>query len=101
MFFSASVLAMPGPMPLTNWMGVSRANTVTMLADSVGAMSRFEQREQNVRGGLMSRSRKDSRQGTVIELIKKENGTFDLVLNRELDREGIHTDGLMDVLCVR
>jgi hypothetical protein len=51
--------------------------------------------------GRMSRTRKDSRQGTVIELVKRSDGAFDLFLNRELDREGIHEDGLMDVLCVR
>ena len=33
----------------------------------------------------MSRTRKDSRQGTVIELIEREDGTFDLFLNRELN----------------
>jgi hypothetical protein len=49
----------------------------------------------------MSRTRKDSRQGTVIEVIKREDGTFDLFLNRSLDRGDIPEDGLMDVLCVR
>ena len=49
----------------------------------------------------MSRTRKDSRRGTVIEIIRREDGTFDLFLNRELNREGIHEDGLVDVICVR
>jgi hypothetical protein len=49
----------------------------------------------------MSRTRKDSRQGTVIEVLKREDGTFDLFLNRRLDHGGIHEDGLADVLCVR
>lgn len=51
----------------------------------------------------MSRTRKDSRQGTVtvIEVIKREDGTFDLFLNRRLDGERIHEDWLEDVLCVR
>ena len=49
----------------------------------------------------MSRTRKDSRQGTVLEIVKREDGTFDLFLNRILDRQRIHEDGLVDVLCVR
>ena len=49
----------------------------------------------------MSRTRKDSRQGTVIEVIKREDGTYDLFLNRRLDLGRIHEDGLMEVLCVR
>lgn len=49
----------------------------------------------------MSRTHKDSRQGTIIELIKGKNGTFDLFRNRELEREGIHEEGMVDVLCVR
>ena len=49
----------------------------------------------------MSRTRKDSKRGTVIEIIKREDGTFDLFLNRRLDHQRIHEDGLMDVLCVR
>ena len=49
----------------------------------------------------MSRTRKDSRQGTVIEVIKREDGTFDLFLNRKLDHGRIHEDGLSEVLCVR
>ena len=49
----------------------------------------------------MSRTRKNSRQGTIIEVIKRQDGTFDLFLNRELDHERIHEDGLGHVLCVR
>jgi hypothetical protein len=49
----------------------------------------------------MSRTRKDSRQGTIIEVIKRQDGTFDLFLNHELYHECIHEDGLGDVLCVR
>jgi hypothetical protein len=51
----------------------------------------------------MSRTRKDSRQGTVtvIEVKKREDDPFDLFLNRKLDHECIHEDGLVDVLCVR
>jgi hypothetical protein len=49
----------------------------------------------------MSRTRKDSRQGTVIRVVKREDGTFDLFLNRELNQQRIHADGLVDVLCVR
>jgi hypothetical protein len=49
----------------------------------------------------MSRTRKDSRQGTVIEIVRREDGAYDLFLNRRLDHERIHEDGLGDVLCVR
>ncbi len=49
----------------------------------------------------MSRTRKDLRQGTVIKVVKRKDGTFDLFLNRELNQQGIHEDGLVDVLCVR
>ena len=50
----------------------------------------------------MSRTRKDSRwQGTVIRVIKREDGTFDLILNRELAKKSIPMDGLESVLCGR
>ena len=50
----------------------------------------------------MGRTRKDSRwQGTVIRVVKREDDTFDLILNRELSKEAIHRDGLEDILCVR
>ena len=49
----------------------------------------------------MSRTRKDWKQGTIIEIVRREDGAFDLFLNRMLDHERIHEDGLMKVLCVR
>ena len=49
----------------------------------------------------MSRTRKDSKQGNVLEIIKREDDTFDLFLNRRLDRQRIREDGLQDMLCVR
>lgn len=49
----------------------------------------------------MSRTRKDAKQGTVLEVIKQKDGTFDLFLNRRLNHGRIHEDGLMEVLCVR
>jgi hypothetical protein len=49
----------------------------------------------------MSRTRKDSRQGTVIRVIKRDDGTYDLFLNRELCQSRIHPDGLNNVLCAR
>jgi hypothetical protein len=49
----------------------------------------------------MSRTRKDSKQGTVLELVKREDGCFDFFVNRKLDREAIHEDWLTDILCVR
>jgi hypothetical protein len=49
----------------------------------------------------MSRTRKDSRQGTVIEVIRREDGFFDFFVNRRLERERIHEDGLGDILCAR
>jgi hypothetical protein len=49
----------------------------------------------------MGRTRKDSKQGTVIEVIRRKDGSFDLLLNRRLDHGSIHEDGLADVLCVR
>jgi hypothetical protein len=49
----------------------------------------------------ISRTRKDSLQGTVFEIIKREDGTFDLYLNRELNHGRIHEDGLEEGVCVR
>ena len=49
----------------------------------------------------MSRTRKDSRQGTVLRVIKREDGTFDLILNREGAEESIPMAGLESVLCRR
>ena len=44
----------------------------------------------------MSETHKDSRDSrpqTVIEVIKTPDGTFDLFINHELEREGIHEEG--------
>jgi hypothetical protein len=49
----------------------------------------------------MSRTRKDSPQGRVIRVIQREDGAFDLFLNRELAKESIHRAGLEDILCGR
>ncbi len=50
----------------------------------------------------MSRTRKDSNwQGTVIRVIRREDGDFDLFLNRELAKESIPLTGLEAVLCGR
>lgn len=42
----------------------------------------------------MSRTRKDSNQNRVLELVKRDDGTFDLYLNRKLDRGRISGDDL-------
>jgi hypothetical protein len=49
----------------------------------------------------MSRTRKYSGQATVVEVVKREDGTFDLYLNRSLDRERIDERWLPEELCVR
>ena len=49
----------------------------------------------------MSRTRKDSYQGTVVEVVKRLDGGFDVFLTRKLQREGIDEQGLGDVLCRR
>lgn len=50
----------------------------------------------------MSRTRKDSIQhGTIVEVVKREDGTFDFFRNHKLDRERIPFDGLVDEICVR
>lgn len=51
----------------------------------------------------MSRTRKDSNQAnnTVLEVVKKNDGTFDLFLNRKLDRNYIPETWLPEQLCVR
>ena len=46
----------------------------------------------------MSGTWKDSKQGTVIRVIKRDDGTFDLFLNRELHQGSIHKDGLESAL---
>jgi hypothetical protein len=51
----------------------------------------------------MSRTQKDSRKATnrVLEVVKMDDGTFDLFMNGKLDRERVHEDGLNEQLCVR
>ena len=51
----------------------------------------------------MSRTRKDSKQitNTVLEVVKKNDRTFDLFLNRELDHKNIPQAWLPEQLCVR
>lgn len=51
----------------------------------------------------MSRTRKDTRyrKETVIEVIKRQDGTFDLFRNRELNHKGIQEEWLAEVLCRR
>ena len=49
----------------------------------------------------MGRTRKDSNQNTVLEVIKKYDGTFDIFLNRKLDHKASLEASLSEVLCVR
>ena len=50
----------------------------------------------------MSRTRKDSpTTKRVLEVVKRGDGTFDLFLNRKLDRNRISEMWLPDELCVR
>ena len=49
----------------------------------------------------MSRTHKDSNQNRVLEVVKRDDGTFDLFLNRRLDRGRISDAGLPQELCVR
>ena len=53
----------------------------------------------------MSRTRKDSNQTTttktVLDLVKMDDGTFDLFLNGRLDRSHVAEKWLPDELCVR
>ena len=51
----------------------------------------------------MSRTRKDSNQtvNTVLEVVRTDNGTFDLFLNGKLDRKHILEKWLNEELCVR
>jgi hypothetical protein len=44
---------------------------------------------------------KDSKQNRVLEVVKKPDGTFDLFLNRGLDRHEVPEVGLPEELCVR
>jgi hypothetical protein len=50
----------------------------------------------------MSRTRKDARnQGTVLEVVKRDDGKFDLFLNHKLDHGQVLESSLEDWLCVR
>jgi hypothetical protein len=49
----------------------------------------------------VSRTRKDSHQNIVLEVVKKDDGTYDLFLNRNVHRTGISEDTLPRELCVR
>jgi hypothetical protein len=54
-------------------------------------------------GDPVSRTRKDSRKVTnrVLEVVRRDDGTFDLFMIGKLDRERIPKDGLDEQLCVR
>ena len=51
----------------------------------------------------MSRTRKDSAENRnrILEVVKKDDGTFDLFLDHKLDRSGIPETWLPDELCFR
>ena len=51
----------------------------------------------------MSRTRKDSRstKETIIQVTKRDDGTFDLFVNRRLDHGGIEEKWLGNILCER
>ncbi len=49
----------------------------------------------------MGRTYKDAKQNRVLEVVKRQDGTFDLFLNRRLYSGQIHLDGLPEVLCVQ
>jgi hypothetical protein len=50
----------------------------------------------------VSRTRKDAQKAsTALEVVKRDDGTFDLLLNRKLDRGRIPEAGLPQELCVR
>lgn len=51
----------------------------------------------------MSRTRKDSTRNKdrTLEVVKRDDGTFDLFLNQTLDRSGISEQWLPEELCVR
>lgn len=51
----------------------------------------------------MSRTRKDLKKirNKVLEVVKRDDGTFDLFLNRDLDRSCIPEQWLPEELCVR
>jgi hypothetical protein len=51
----------------------------------------------------MTRTRKDSSHfaKTVLEVVKRDDGTFDLFLNRKLDRSRVQQTWLPEELCIR
>jgi hypothetical protein len=50
----------------------------------------------------VSRTRRDSQpRNTIVELVRKIDGTFDLFLNTKLDRSNVPEQYLNDELCVR
>jgi hypothetical protein len=49
----------------------------------------------------VSRTRKDSHQNRVLEVVKRDDGTFDLFLNRNVYRSGVSEDTLPRELCRR
>lgn len=51
----------------------------------------------------MSRTRKNPKhiQPTILEVIKRNDGTFDILLNHRLDRKRIPERWLADEICVR
>jgi len=51
----------------------------------------------------MSHTGKDSRQNTnsVVEVVRRDDGTFDLFLNHEIDRSRIPEEWLSDEVCAR
>jgi hypothetical protein len=55
----------------------------------------------NLLSVVMGRTYKDAKQNRVLEIVKRQDGTFDLFLNRTLYRGQIHPDGLPQELCVR
>lgn len=48
----------------------------------------------------MGRTYKEAKQNRVLEVVKRQDGTFDLFLNRRLYRGQVHPDGLPEQLCV-
>jgi len=49
----------------------------------------------------MGRTHKDAKQNKVLEVVKRQDGKFDLFLNRRLYRGKIHPDGLQQEVCGR
>jgi len=49
----------------------------------------------------MGRIYKNAKQNRVLEVVKRQDGRFDLFFNRRLYRGQIHPDGLKQEVCVR